>query len=238
MPAAIRRASSQTGDGPIVDVAEEPSDVARAALEVLDRDRRRAPRRPASGSTTGRWRELEVVRAPRPRARCRRPRGDPAGCRSTRRGARRRRAGTTSASGVPGSAPVEHHDPGVVGAELDLVLGEDHPVGELAAHLAPLERRGRPGASRRAARPPPSRPLRSSRRRRRSAAARPRRRRPGRAGAGRRSGAWRPRAPCRRGRARGCRPRPGRLAARCASTSAVETSSRSASSSSGMSIGT
>jgi hypothetical protein len=27
----------------------------------------------------------------------------------------------------------------VVGAEVDLVLGEDHPVGELAAHLALLE---------------------------------------------------------------------------------------------------
>ena len=27
----------------------------------------------------------------------------------------------------------------MVGAEADLVLGEDHPVGDLAAHLAPLE---------------------------------------------------------------------------------------------------
>jgi hypothetical protein len=33
----------------------------------------------------------------------------------------------------------EHHDPGVVRAEADLVLGEDHPVAQLAAHFAPLE---------------------------------------------------------------------------------------------------
>jgi hypothetical protein len=33
----------------------------------------------------------------------------------------------------------QHHDPGVVGSELDLVLGEDHPVGELAAYLPLLE---------------------------------------------------------------------------------------------------
>ena len=34
----------------------------------------------------------------------------------------------------------EQHDPGVVGAEVDLVLGQDHPVGDLAAHLPALER--------------------------------------------------------------------------------------------------
>ena len=33
----------------------------------------------------------------------------------------------------------QHHDPRVVRAELDLVLGEDHPVRELAANLALLE---------------------------------------------------------------------------------------------------
>ena len=38
MPAASSRALSQTGDGPIAHVAEEPADVARAALEVLDLD--------------------------------------------------------------------------------------------------------------------------------------------------------------------------------------------------------
>ena len=34
----------------------------------------------------------------------------------------------------------QHDDPGVVGAELELVLGEDHAVGDLAAQLRPLER--------------------------------------------------------------------------------------------------
>ena len=44
-------------------------------------------------------------------------------------------SGSTSPSRVPGSVG-QQHDPGVVGAEIDLVLGQDHPVGELAAHLA------------------------------------------------------------------------------------------------------
>ena len=43
------------------DVPEQPPDVARAALEILDRDRRPARRRPRSGSAPGRRRELEVV---------------------------------------------------------------------------------------------------------------------------------------------------------------------------------
>ena len=38
MPAASRRAFSQTGDGADRRVAEEAADVARAAFEVLDRD--------------------------------------------------------------------------------------------------------------------------------------------------------------------------------------------------------
>ena len=33
----------------------------------------------------------------------------------------------------------QHHDPGVVGAELELALGEDHPVRDLAAELRRLE---------------------------------------------------------------------------------------------------
>ena len=49
-------------------------------------------------------------------------------------------SGSTSASGVPGSIPFgQQHDPGVIDAELDLVLGEDHSVAELAANLALLE---------------------------------------------------------------------------------------------------
>ena len=34
---------------------------------------------------------------------------------------------------------VEHDDPGVVGAEVELVLGEDHPLRDLPTELAPLE---------------------------------------------------------------------------------------------------
>ncbi len=34
---------------------------------------------------------------------------------------------------------VEDDDPGVIGAEVELVLGQDHPLRELAAELAPLE---------------------------------------------------------------------------------------------------
>ena len=34
----------------------------------------------------------------------------------------------------------EQHDPVVIGAEIDLVLGEDHPLRHLTAQLAPLER--------------------------------------------------------------------------------------------------
>ena len=51
------------------------------------------------------------------------------------------RTGSTSASGVPGLDPVrEHHDPGVIGAEPDLVLGQDHPARELAAERPLIER--------------------------------------------------------------------------------------------------
>ena len=103
----------------------------------------------------------------------------------------------------PGLEPVrEQHDPGVVGAEADLVLGEDHPARYLAAELPLLERPGEAGHRRPAGRPRPSRPRRSSRPRRRSAADPRCRRRPGRAGGGRRSGAARPR--------RRARPRTGR----------------------------
>ena len=34
----------------------------------------------------------------------------------------------------------EHHDPAVIGAELELALGEDHPAGELAAELGLAQR--------------------------------------------------------------------------------------------------
>ena len=50
--------------------------------------------------------------------------------------------GSTSASGVPGAQlGVEHHDPVVVGADRDLVLGQDHPVRLDAAELGLLQAR-------------------------------------------------------------------------------------------------
>ena len=127
-------------------VAEEPADVARAALEVLDRDRPPVSFGPCPRVCPGGRRELAARRARRPRGRCRRSRAGRGGCRSPRPASTSSASGSTSASGVPGSALREHHDPGVVGAELDLVLGEDHPVGELAAHLRAARAAARPGA--------------------------------------------------------------------------------------------
>ena len=201
IPAASSRAFSHTGDGPICDVAEQPGEVARAALEVLDR-RPRPPRRACARRidcpATARARRR---RARPPRARARRSRAGRAGCRvdldlehllDERQHVGERRARLERVG--------EQHDPGVVGAEVDLVLGEDHPLGDLAAQLSALEReparqrrarqRDRDGRARR----------RSSRRRRRSGAARASPTSTCRAGAGPRSGASPPRAPCRRGR--------------------------------------
>ena len=54
--------------------------------------------------------------------------------------------GRASTSGVPGSSSVlEHHDPRVVAAELELALGEDHPVRRLAAELGLAQRLVGPG---------------------------------------------------------------------------------------------
>ena len=86
----------------------------------------------------------------------------------------------------------QQHDPVVVGAEADLVLGEDHPARHLAAQRPLLERPGEAGQERAG----------EADRDRRAGAEVPRaaddllrvgvaRRRPGRAGAGRRSGAAR-----------------------------------------------
>ena len=138
-------------------------------------------------------------------------------------------SGSTSASGVPGASDSSSTMiPCVVGAEVDLVLGEDHPFGDLAAQLSPLERQPVRQRRARAARPPPSRPRRSSRRRRRSGTVGPRPPRPCRAGAGPRSGASPPRARARRGRGRGCRPPARRPRWTTSFTSPVEIESASA----------
>ena len=170
MPAAVSRAFSHGGDGPEPDVPEEPPDVARAALEVLDghvrmlvagelgllarqrpqlgpEERRHLARdavdREAVGPVAGQL-DLEHLLPEREHVAERRPRLE---------GLR------------------EDEDPRVLAAQLELGLGEDHPVRDGAAELGALERaavrqhragqRDRDGRARR----------RSSRPRRRSGAA-------------------------------------------------------------------
>ena len=123
---------------PARDVAEEPADVTRAAFEVVDlhADLLVAV---AAGIGAGLRSELEVVE-----------RGHLA-----RDAVHRQQVGTVVerfelehlvrerqhvAERRPGlEAVLEHHDAGVIDAELDLVLGEDHAVAHLSAYLAALE---------------------------------------------------------------------------------------------------
>ena len=125
--------------------------------------RRRAAARPPTAAAARRR------RARRPRARRRRRRGGRRGSRSARCRAPPRRAAARRRAACPASsASSSTHDPAVVGAEVDLVLGEDHPLRHLAAQLAPLERQPVRQRRARAAPPRPSRRRRSSTRRRRS----------------------------------------------------------------------
>jgi hypothetical protein len=121
-------------------VAEEPADVAWAALEVLDLDRHGlfrersrdlVPRRGREGKVVER-RDLpgDAVEGEEIRPVARRLDHEHLFGERQHVGERRSRLGPV----------VEQHDPAVVCAERDLVLGEDHPVGHLAAHLPPLER--------------------------------------------------------------------------------------------------
>ena len=199
MPAPVSRARSHGGDGPIADVAEEPADVARTALEVLDRGCRPARRRAAPGRRPGGG-ARSTLEERRDLAR------DAVDGEQVGPVARRldssigSESGSTSASGVPGSPSGSTMIPRVIRrrararARTRIIPRETSP-----RSFASPSGCAAPGSRRRAARPRPSRRRRSSRRRRRSAAARPPRRRPGRAGAGRRSGACRPRARARRG---------------------------------------
>ena len=178
-------------------------------------------------------------RAPRPRGRCRRRTGDRAGSASSPARGRCRASGSTSASGVPGSSgSASTRIPVWSWPELELALGEDHPVRDASRGASRAPASARPGARRPGARPPPSRPRRSSTRRRRSGAARPPPRRRGRAAAGRRSDACRPRRRARPGRGRGCRRRRATPRWWIASTAAVAVPIWSASSSTGTSSGT
>ena len=140
-PAAIRRAFSHGGDGPIV-----TSSKARAV--------KRGHRSGASTTTSTPAIVAGACPGPRPTA------AAPAARRWRRgpRARRRRRArqsgrlgvtsssstsvaiGSTPASGVPGlELVVEDHDPRVLGADRELVLGQDHPVGLHAAQLGHAE---------------------------------------------------------------------------------------------------
>ena len=86
------------------DVPEDAADVARAAVEVVDRDvdpLRMHDRRVVDGRPAAARRR----RAPRPRARARPSRAGRRGSSSASRRAPARRTGRTSASGVPGSIP-------------------------------------------------------------------------------------------------------------------------------------
>ena len=118
-------------------VAEEPADVARAALEVLDRDVD-GLLCGLLGILAGHCRQLEAVERGHLA-------GDPVDREQVRPVAGRldEQHVVDERQDVPKRRPRlglgQHHDPRVVGAELDLVLGEDHPVGELAAHLPLFE---------------------------------------------------------------------------------------------------
>ena len=238
-PAALSRARSHIGDGPIVDVLEQPPDVARAAVEVVDRDLAPSPRaaRPVRAARTARFKVEVVERRDLAREAVDRLQVGPVAGRldeqhgvDERQHVGERRAGL----GLVGSSMI----PRVLGAEADLVLGQDHPVGDLAAHLAPVELE----------------PVRQHRARQRDAdggadaevpgaaddrrAARPRRRRPSSPGAGRRSGASRPRARCPTRKRPRLPPSSSTPRRSIPSTSAVATESRVASSSSGISIAT
>ena len=124
MPAAVSRARSQGGEGPIL-TSSNARHVARAALEVVDADVD-ALRPTRLRVEPGRRRELQVVE-------------------------RRDLAGEAVDAWRSGRLPVDstqeqvrerqhigercarlgvgqEHDPGVVGAEVELLLGEDHPA--------------------------------------------------------------------------------------------------------------
>ena len=149
-------------------------------LAVLDVGCRRPRRRRAPDPVPGIGCERRAGRARRPRARSRRSTSGRAGCRAVSISSTSSPSGSTSASGVPAArASSSSMIPPWSCADLELALGEDHPVGDLAAELALLDREVAAGMTRagqhdrdrragaevpgaaddlRAARPPPRRP--------------------------------------------------------------------------------
>ena len=160
MPAASSRARSQTGDSPTRTSRKQPPDVARRTLEVLDRDVDRLVAGPF-GIAAGRLREVELEERRH----------------LTRDAVHREQIGAVPrdleveddvlerqdiSERRPRLAFLEHDDSRVVVAELELLLGEDHPGGVLAADLAPVEhepaRKRRAGKRHRDGRPGPEVP--------------------------------------------------------------------------------
>ena len=173
-PAALRRAFSHSGDGPIVTFSNartvkrghssvrtstrRAGDRVAGGVRVL-RPRRRAQRGAGRGVHLARDAvDAQAVGAVRRDLELEHVGGD-------RQDLEQRRAGR--------GAVVEHHDPGVVGADRELVLGQDHPRRLDAAQLGLAELRavGHHRAGPRD-RDGLARPRRSARRRR-SAPARP-----------------------------------------------------------------
>ena len=233
IPAAFRRALSQSGEGPTRDVLEDARGEARAEILVLDRDRassrasggRRAPaaRCSSSGAQLDAEDRVHVARDAAHREQVGAVRGDlelehVVRQRHARRRAARRARQPSPSTMIPSSS-----------CEMSSSRSDRIMPSEVSPRSFGAPSGGRRAAQCRAARRRRCRRRRSSRRRTRSGAARPPPRRPGRAAGGRRSGACRPRArgrrrsaPRRRPRRAGRgarRPRPCRRRARAARVS-------------------
>ena len=204
MPAAAMRWRIRSGEAADPDAVEGAGREAQAAVEVVDADAHDVGRRPRAGG--GRHRARRAARA-----RCRAGRDlarDAVDAHQSPRLASTSRSSTASSSakwsprlGADLVAVGQPDDPVVLVGQLQLALGQHHPVRQLAAQLGLPQRLAASRAARRRAAPRRRcRRRRSSRRRRRSGAARPPPRRPGTAAAGRRSGACRTRrrAPMRK----------------------------------------
>ena len=143
----VEPAAEPLGRRPDADVAEHAADVARAALEVLDPDVDGLGGCVTGGSSGSGSRSSPSQSAATSRAiptiESRSGRfivGAASSTWST--------SGQDVGEGRPGLEPVrEQHDPVVVGAEADLVLGEDHPLRYLASERPLLERAREPGSS-------------------------------------------------------------------------------------------
>ena len=146
-PCEMEPAPQPLGRRADADVTERPADVARAAQEVLDRDVEPLVRNRRRIVRNGRPKLAVAQRGDLARDADHREEVGPVHRRchiedavDERQDVRQRRAGLEPVG--------EQHDPGVVCAEPDLVLREDHPAGHLAAERPFLERPGEAGQER------------------------------------------------------------------------------------------